>query len=324
MQNTQLLIAIAPMLDWTDRHCRYFFRLLSPHVHLYTEMITTGALCHSRDPDRFLAFSEEEKPLVVQFGGSDPAALQYCAKKATEAGFSAINLNVGCPSSRVQEGRFGACLMAEPDLVADCVKAMQSVTTIPVTVKTRLGIDDQDTYDHLYNFIQKVSQAGCTHFIMHARKAWLQGLSPKENRTIPPLRYDWVYRLKKDFPQLTIILNGGITSIAEIVTHAEHVDGVMIGRQAYQHPYFIAELSHYFYNTKLPSRDEILDAYLPYAIKQHQGGVRLSMLVKPLLGLFHGEAGARHWRRYLSEALCKADTNPDVILEARSIALKFQ
>lgn len=311
-------IAVAPMLDWTDRHCRYFLRLLSPHVILYTEMITTGALLHNRQADQFLAFSPQELPLVLQLGGSSPSELALCAKRAEAAGFSGINLNVGCPSARVQKGCFGAALMARPDCVAECVAAMQAVVSIPVTVKTRIGIDHQDSYDFFYTFIRTVYEAGgCEYFIIHARKAWLSGLSPKENRTIPSLHYDWVYQIKQAFPQLTFMINGGITDIAAVKTHAQYVDGVMIGRESYHNPYFLATLSQCFYATPLPEREAIIDAYLPYAIAECAQGVSLATVVKPLFGLFHGCAGGKRWRRYLSEHAHKKESTPDLLLRAK-------
>ena len=311
-------IAVAPMLDWTDRHCRYFLRLLSPHAILYTEMVTTGALLHNQQADQFLQFSPQELPLVLQLGGSTPSELAICAKRAEESGFSGVNLNVGCPSARVQKGCFGAALMAQPNCVAACVAAMQAVVNIPVTVKTRIGIDHQDSYAFFYNFIHTVYQAGCQYFIIHARKAWLKGLSPKENRTIPPLHYDWVYRIKQDFPQITFMINGGITDLEAVKQHAQHVDGVMIGRESYHNPYFLAKLSQHFYATPLPTREAIVDAYLLYAIKQCEKGVSLATVVKPLFGLFHGCAGGKRWRRYLSEHAHKKDSTPDVLLQARA------
>ncbi len=291
-------ISVAPMMDWTDRHCRYFLRLFNPHGELYTEMITTGALLHG-DRARFLRFDPIEHPVVLQLGGSDPDALARCAVMAEDAGYDAVNLNVGCPSDRVQHNRIGACLMAEPGLVAECVAAMRARVRIPVTVKHRIGIDDLDSYEHLHAFVSTVAATGCRDFIVHARIALLNGLSPKENREIPPLRYDEVYRLKRDFPDLRIEINGGIKTVADIQEHWRHTDGVMIGREAYHNPYLLAEALSLWGETA-PSRHEILRRYLPFMAAELADGVPLSQMTRHILGLFQGLPGARRWRQHLS------------------------
>ena len=256
---------VAPMLDWTDSHCRYFHRLLSKNALLYTEMVTTGALIHGNS-QRFLQFNSEEQPIALQLGGSNPTDLATCARIAEEFGYNEVNLNVGCPSDRVQNGRFGACLMAEPQLVGDCVAAMQAVVKIPITVKSRIGIDEHDSYEELTYFVETVAKAGCETFIIHARKAWLKGLSPKENREIPPLRYDVVFELKKNFPELEIIINGGITTLAQSAELLDSIDGVMVGREAYQNPYLLAGVDSFLFddNTSALSREEILFELLTY------------------------------------------------------------
>lgn len=294
-------LAVAPMMGYTDRHFRYFLRLITPHAWLYTEMLSTTTLLYG-DQERLLAYHPHEQPLVLQLGGSDPVALARCAVIATQHGFAAINLNVGCPSDRVREGQFGACLMKQPQLVADCVAAMCAATTLPITVKTRIGVDDCDSYAQLQHFVAQVAAAGCNTFIIHARKAWLKGLSPKENRTIPPLDYPRVYQLKRDFPQLTIILNGGIHTTTQVEAALEQVDGVMIGRQACRDPYFLAALERLCYPATLPppSRLEVLQQLLPYIRAQLAQGQRLSALLRHTLGLFHGCPGAQAWRRCLS------------------------
>ncbi|WP_374087838.1 tRNA dihydrouridine(20/20a) synthase DusA [Methylomicrobium lacus] len=313
--------SVAPMLDWTDRHCRFFHRLISKQALLYTEMVTTGALLHG-DRQRFLQFDPCEHPLALQLGGSDPAGLAACAKMAEDFGYDEVNLNVGCPSDRVQNGSFGACLMAEPELVAECVAAMRQAVSIPVTVKSRIGIDDRDSYEELTGFIGTVAEAGCETFIVHARKAWLKGLSPKQNREVPPLRYDTVYRLKQDFPNLQIVLNGGITTLeqAEEVL-GNGVDGVMVGREAYHNPYILADVDRRLYgaSAEAVTRAEIIENLLPYIERQRAEGVRLHSITRHILGLFHGEPGARSWRRHLSEQAVKYDADASVVLEA----LKF-
>ena len=309
--------SVAPMLDWTDRHCRYFHRLLTQHSLLYTEMVTTGAIIHGSQ-ERFLAFDNAEHPVAFQLGGSDPADLSKCARIIEDYGYDEINLNVGCPSDRVQNGRFGACLMAEPALVADCVSAMQQEASIPVTIKTRIGIDDRDSYPELSDFVSTVAEAGCKTFIIHARKAWLSGLSPKQNRDVPPLRYDVVYMLKQDFPQLTICLNGGVTSLDTATTVLEKVDGVMVGREAYHNPYLLAQVDGEVFgaSTAIKTRHEVVMALIPYISNHLSTGGRLHNVTRHILGLFHGVAGARAWRRFLSENATKKEADETVLLEA--------
>ncbi len=296
-------IAVAPMMDWTDRHCRYFMRLLSPSVRLYTEMITAAALVHG-DTENLLRFNAEEHPVALQIGGSDPGMMAEATRFGAEAGYDEININVGCPSDRVQSGQFGACLMARPGVVADCYKAMIAVSEVPVTVKTRIGIDDQDSYEFLQRFVDTLYAAGCTMFVVHARIAILEGLSPKDNRRVPPLNYERVYRLKADYPELTIVLNGEITTADECRAHLGHVDGVMIGRQAYQQPWFLTELEQAFGAERgyiPPSRRDVIRMMLPYIESELEGGAELKQITRHMLGLFAGEHGARAWRRYLSE-----------------------
>ncbi len=308
--------SIAPMLDWTDRHCRYFHRLLTRNTLLYTEMVTTGAILFGKGD--YLQYSADEHPIALQLGGSDPDALAKCARIAEERGYDEINLNVGCPSDRVQNGRFGACLMASSQLVADCVAAMRAEVSIPVTVKSRIGIDDLDSYEFLCDFIETVKQSGCDTFIVHARKAWLSGLSPKENRDIPPLDYERVYQLKRDYPQLTIAINGGITDLAQIKEHLLHVDGVMVGREAYQNPYMLAHIDAELFadHHAISSRHDIIMQMLPY-IEQHlQSGGYLSHITRHMLGLFQGVPGARAWRRYLSENATRKGAGTEVLLAA--------
>lgn len=298
------VIAIAPMMDLTDRHYRYLMRIISRETLLYTEMVTTGALLNN-EPKRFLAYHPTEHPIALQLGGSDPEALAKCAVIGQNFAYDEINLNVGCPSNRVQSGRFGACLMAEPDLVADCVKAMQQEVDIPVTVKCRIGIDDQEDYPSLKHFIETVAAVGCDNFTIHARKAWLKGLSPKQNREIPPLKYDVVYRIKQDFPELSIIINGGIKTIAEMQQHLQHVDGVMLGREAYYNPMLFTTVDKTFFGCQQPlkARRDILQAYIPYMALEHAKGTPVSYLSRHLLGLFQGMPGAKQWRRLLSEGV---------------------
>lgn len=312
-------LCIAPMLDWTDRYCRYFLRLISRHVVLYTEMVTTGAIIHG-DRERFLKFDKFEHPVVLQLGGSDPADLAQCAKLGEEWGYDEINLNVGCPSDRVQSGRFGACLMATPELVAECVDAMKQSVSIEVTVKHRIGIDDRDSYGELCDFIGASSEAGCRTFIVHARKAWLQGLSPKENREIPPLSYETVYRLKQDFPALEIIINGGITTLDQSKVHLEHVDGVMIGREAYNNPWMLAEADLHIYGDDhpIPTRHEIVEQLIPFIEQEQAAGTPVNRVSRHILGLFNGQPGARAWRRHISENAHRKGADSSVILEAAS------
>lgn len=293
-------LSVAPMMDWTDRHCRYFHRLLAPHARLYTEMVTSAALVHG-DRQRLLGFDDAEHPVALQLGGSDPQELAQAARIGADFGYDEINLNVGCPSDRVQSGRFGACLMHEPALVADCFTSMREAVTIPVTIKCRLGVDDQDEYADLQHFIETVAARGCGIFIVHARKAWLKGLSPKENREVPPLNYQRVYQLKRDFPALTILINGGIQSLAEVRTHLMHTDGVMLGRTAYHEPYRLAELEHALFGTPLPDRMALIRQMREYTERHLAEGGKLNHISRHLLGLFQGLPGARGWRRHLSE-----------------------
>ncbi len=307
-------VSVAPMMDWTDRHCRYFHRLLSRRARLYTEMITTQAILHGR-AERLLAYDESEHPLAVQLGGSDPAQLAACAKVSERFGYDEINLNVGCPSDRVQEGRFGACLMAEPDLVARCVQAMREAVDVPVTVKTRIGIDDKDSYEELVHFIGTVAAAGCLTFIIHARKAWLQGLSPKENREKPPLRYDVVRRLKADFPALAFVLNGGITSLEQAEAHLAEFDGVMLGRAAYENPILLASVDARFHGEAGETLDRaaVIERFKPYVQAELDRGVRLHSMTRHILGLYQGVRGGRAWRRYLSEKACAPGAGLEVL-----------
>ncbi|MSP97793.1 MAG: tRNA dihydrouridine(20/20a) synthase DusA [Betaproteobacteria bacterium] len=302
MNNTHRL-CVAPMMDWTDRHCRYFLRQISSSAFLYTEMITTGALLFG-DVERHLAFNEEEHPVAAQLGGSEPNALAKCAKLVEQYGYDEVNLNIGCPSERVQRGAFGACLMAEPELVADCVRAMREAVKIPVTVKHRLGINDIESYDFVSDFVDKVSQAGCRTFFAHARNAVLKGLSPKENREVPPLKYDYVYRLKKDFPLLEIVINGGISSSLSIENLLQQVDGVMLGRAAYHDPWLLADEDK--------TRPHVVRTMHSYASRQPS----LRHVVLHMLGLYHGHRRARLWRRMLSDSGRLSLNDPALLLEA--------
>jgi tRNA-dihydrouridine synthase A len=305
------------MMDYTDRHFRYLIRLMSRHTRLYTEMLTTGALLHG-DPRRFLEFHPAEHPLALQLGGSDPAELAACARIAAEYGYDEVNLNAGCPSDRVQQGRFGACLMNEPQLVKECVAAMAAASPLPVTVKTRIGVDERDSYEELIDFIGTVAESGCQLFVIHARKAWLKGLSPKENREIPPLRYDVAAALKRDFPALAIVVNGGVQTLEAMESHLGDFDGVMVGREAVSNPYLFADVDRRFFdpNSPVSSRTEILQAWLPYLAAQLQEGVPLARMTRHALGLFHGCPGARQWRRHLSEAGTRTGADLGVLHEA--------
>ncbi|MDE2288713.1 MAG: tRNA dihydrouridine(20/20a) synthase DusA [Burkholderiales bacterium] len=312
-------ISVAPMMDWTDRHCRYFHRLLSRHTWLYTEMVTTGALLHG-DVPRHLDFDAAEHPVALQLGGSEPADLAQAARLGAQWGYDEINLNCGCPSERVQRGAFGACLMAEPALVADCVKAMRDAVSVPVTVKHRIGIDSVEAYDFVRDFVGQVADAGCETFIVHARNAILKGLSPKENREIPPLKYDYVYRLKRDFPDLEIIINGGIDTLDAAAAHLEHVDGVMIGREAYHHPYLLAGVDTRFYGATGPiaSREAVEAGLIEYAARQVAQGTYLGAITRHALGLYRGVSGARGWRRTLSESRRLASDGVHAFAHART------
>jgi tRNA-dihydrouridine synthase A len=314
-------LSVAPMMDWTDRHCRYFLRLLSPRAVLYTEMVTTGAILFG-DRARFLDFDPTEHPVVLQLGGSEPDDLARCARLGAEWGYDAINLNCGCPSDRVQSGRFGACLMAEPAHVARCVSAMADAAgDVPVTVKCRIGIEpkpdpDRDEYEALHAFVAGVTAAGAGTIVLHARTAVLAGLSPKENREIPPLRYGFAYRLKQDFPDVAIIVNGGVASSADVTEHLARVDGVMLGRIAYQEPYRLAEIDAALFGSALPSRHEAVDRMLPYIETRRQEGAPLNAITRHMLGLFNGMPGARRWRRMLSEQGNRPGAGPELVRTA--------
>ncbi|MBM3203485.1 tRNA dihydrouridine(20/20a) synthase DusA [Candidatus Woesearchaeota archaeon] len=315
--DTPAPVSVAPMLEWTDRHFRYFVRRISRHALLYTEMLTTSALIHG-DRQRLLQYDPAEKPLALQLAGCEPADLAWCARIVADQGFDAINLNVGCPSDRVQQARFGACLMAEPERVAECVAAMREVVGIPVTVKTRIGIDERDSYEHLVDFVSKVAAGGCNTFIIHARKAWLKGLSPRENRDIPPLKYDVAAAIKRDFPHLCIILNGGIVDLDQAERELKRFDGVMIGRAAYHNPYLLAGVDSRFHADDRPvsSRHEVIQSLLPYVEQQLQGGERLHNMTRHLLGLYHGQPGGRAFRRHLSERAGRYPGGTALLLEA--------
>ena len=314
-------LSVAPMMDWTDRHCRVFHRHISQHTWLYTEMVTTGALVYG-DVERHLRFNDEEHPVALQLGGSDPADLATSAKLGQQWGYDEINLNCGCPSERVQKGAFGACLMAEPQLVADCVKAMRDAVDIDVTVKHRIGIDKTESYDFVRDFVGTVADAGCTTFIVHARNAILKGLSPKENREIPPLKYDFAYRLKRDFPQFEIIINGGIKTEAEIDEHLRHVDGVMLGREAYHNPFLMATFDQRYYGatTEPKSRAEVLEAMIPYITAQlaQYGplGLKMNSITRHMLGLMQGLPGAKSFRQTLSDSKQLATGDATLVRQA--------
>lgn len=304
------------MMDWTDRHCRYFLRLLSPSAVLYTEMVTAAAIHHG-DCASLLAYDESEHPVALQVGGSDPALMAEAARRGAEFNYDEININVGCPSDRVQSGQFGACLMDSPELVADSVRAMRAEIDVPVTVKTRIGIDDRDSYEFLRKFVDTVRAAGCNKFIVHARIAILEGLSPKENRNVPPLRYERVYQLKRDLPDLEIILNGGIASVSQVEESLRHVDGVMIGRQAYHDPYLLARLEQHFSPAwVIPDRCAIVERMLPYIETELSQGERLGRITRHMLGLFTGQPGARAWRRHISENSFKDGAGTEVLRQA--------
>jgi len=302
-------VSVAPMMDCTDRHERYFLRLISKNVLLYTEMIVSEAIDRG-DKKKLLSFNINEKPLALQVGGSSPKLLGNAAKLGEEFGYDEINLNLGCPSKKVQKNRFGACLMKEPDLVADCLSKMHSSTKLPVTVKTRIGYDDQEDYETLYKFIDKLKNTGVKTFIIHARKAMLGKFTPKQNLNIPPLKYDFVYNLKKDFNEEEIIINGGITSTDQIKNHLSKVDGVMIGRSVYHSPYFLSEIEkEVFKNNNTPTRQEVIGNLIPYVKEETKKGTRLNQIMRHTLGLFHGQTGSSFWKRYLSENLCVRDAD---------------
>lgn len=324
-QNQSHKFCVAPMMDWTDRHCRAFHRQITRHSVLYTEMVTADAVWYG-ERDRLIGFDACEHPVALQLGGSDPEMLAKAAAIGEEFGYDEVNLNVGCPSDRVQSGRFGACLMAEPELVARCISAMKAAVSIPVTVKCRIGIDDQDSEADFSKFVETVKSGGCEMFIVHARKAWLQGLSPKDNREIPPLDYDRVYRLKAAHPDLTIIINGGIETLDACEEHLRHVDGVMLGREAYKHPYVMAEVDRRFYDSDDPviDRSDVIERYIPYVEGQLGKGVRLHSMTRHILGLFQGMPGAKLWRRHISENATRQDAGLDILLQALDYVKKHK
>ncbi|MFP4161905.1 MAG: tRNA dihydrouridine(20/20a) synthase DusA, partial [Ectothiorhodospira sp.] len=305
------------MLDWTDRHFRYFLRLITRRTFLYTEMVTTAALMHG-DAHRHLRFDPAEHPVALQLGGSDPGDLTRAARMGADWGYDEVNLNVGCPSDRVHSGRFGACLMAEPDRVAEGVRAMKAAVEIPVTVKCRIGIDDLDSEAHLFRFVDRVASAGCDLFIVHARKAWLQGLSPKQNREIPPLCYERVHRLKAAFPQQTVVINGGLATVEQMQAQLAHVDGVMVGREAYHNPYMLAGVDAALYGDEgpVPTRHQVVERFLPYVEARLAEGLPLQTMTRHILGLFQGVPGARAWRRHLSEHAHRPGAGAEVIRQA--------
>ena len=310
-------VSVAPMMAWTDRHERFFLRLISRHVLLYTEMVTTGAIIHG-NRKRLLAYDPAERPLALQLGGSEPTEIAECARIAADCGFDEVNLNVGCPSDRVSSGRFGACLMLDPDHVGRCVEAMMAATDLPVTVKSRIGVDDRDSYDDLRTFVTAVARTGCRTLVVHARKALLSGLSPKENREIPPLRYEFVHQLKQDFPSLEIIINGGIRSLDQVAEQLNHVDGVMLGREAYKNPYILADVDRRFFGIwgAKQTRTEIVQRLLPYVDSQTTDGVPLAHITCHILSLFNGQPGARAWRRCLSEDARRPEAGALVVEQA--------
>ena len=310
-------VSVAPMMDWTDRHCRWFHRQLSSHVLLYTEMVTANAVIHG-DRNYLIGFNPAEHPIALQIGGSEPLALAQAAKIGEDFGYDEININIGCPSDRVQSGRFGACLMAEPDLVAQCYSAMSKAVDIPVTVKCRLGIDDQNLNQTLPEFIEKVSSAGCEHFIIHARKAWLKGLSPKENRDVPPLNYDLVKAMKAAYPALEIVLNGGLKTLAAAQFESEGLNGVMLGRAAYHSPWILTDIDQLFYGAPVfsASREDITEKIIDYVSKIQDTDRSAKAIIRHIMGLYAGQAGARHWRRTLSEGLAARKAPSDIIQSA--------
>jgi tRNA-dihydrouridine synthase A len=317
LQKHDHLLCVAPMMDWTDRHCRYFLRLVSPRARLYTEMVTTGALQFGNVP-RHLDFDASEHPVALQLGGSDPEALAHCARLGEAWGYDEINLNVGCPSERVQTGSFGACLMADAALVADCVKAMRDAVAIPVTVKHRVGIDAVEDYGFVRDFVATVAEAGAGAFLVHARNAVLKGLSPKQNREVPPLKYHYVHALKRDFPHLTVVINGGISTHEAIEQELRQVDGVMLGRVAYHHPWLLAEAERYCFDddSRSHTREDVVHGLVEYAGAQMGAGVALRSITRHALGLYHGAPGARAWRRTLSDAVLLKSAGPEIFLRA--------
>ena len=305
------------MMDATDRHCRFFMRQLTRHAMLYTEMVSTASVLH-REGDALLDFDPGEQPVALQLGGSDPAQMAQCAAIAEDMGYVEVNINVGCPSERVRNARFGACLMAEPSLVAECVAAMRARTRLPVSVKTRIGIDEQDSYEHLAHFVQTVHAGGCSTFIVHARKAWLSGLSPRQNREIPPLRYEVVYRLAREHPDLEIVINGGITTLAQCQQHLQHVHGVMLGREPYRNPYLLAEVDHELFGASddPPAREAVVEAMVSYAAERLRSGDTPQRIARHMLGLYQHQPGARAWRRHLSERANRPGSGAEVLSDA--------
>ena len=315
-QSSAFNISVAPMMGYTDRHARFLYRLISADAVLYTEMVTSKALLHGNRAS-LLRFNSEEHPVVLQVGGSDPDEMVNAANLAQEAGYDEVNINVGCPSDRVQSGAFGACLMKRPEIVAECVRQMNKSVDLPVTVKVRTGVDDADSYDQLKDFIRNVNEAGCSTFVVHARKAWLKGLSPKQNRDIPPLDYDRVYQLKQDFPKLQIIINGGITSVEQVMRHLQYVDGVMLGREITRNPWLLADLQHLIIQngSELPQRSDVQKIYALYIKQELQSGTSMHALVKPLFGLYCGQQGAKSWRRMLADVAQKRSAYIDDLAE---------
>lgn len=336
IDNSACNFSVAPMLDWTDKHCRYFHRQLTQKAWLYSEMVTTGAIIYGEDLPRFLDFNLAESPVVLQLGGSDPKDISHCAKLAQEWGYSEVNLNVGCPSDRVQNNLIGACLMGHPELVADNVKAMKDVVDIPVTVKSRIGIDEQEDFATLEAFVGGLVDAGVDGLILHARKAWLQGLSPKENRDVPPLRYDWVHRIKAQFPTLSVAINGGLKSLESGKQHLEHfefenqtmesLDGVMMGRAVYEQPYLLSRVDSTYYQEDFIelSRESILDNMYPYIDSHLSSGGKLNQISRHMLGLFYGLPGGRMWRRYISENAFKQGAGIEVLQQAHVLVANEQ
>ncbi len=318
----QLRLSVAPMMDWTDSHCRAFHRVLAPHARLYTEMVHANVVIHG-DRAKLLAMDASEHPVALQLGGSEPESLAQAARIGADAGFDEINLKCGCPSDRVQAGRFGACLMREPALVAEGVAAMIAACRVPVTVKCRLGVDDDHDWDRFMHFIDTVASAGCRTFVVHARNAWLQGLSPRENRDLPPLRYEWAYRLKQERPRLQVIVNGGIASLEEATQHLDHADGAMLGRAAYHDPYLLHRLDVAWFGGALRTRGELLQAYRPYVEAQLARGVFLKHITRHVLGLFAGERGGRAFRQVLSEGAHRPDADWALVERALALTASF-
>lgn len=312
LTNQDYTFSVAPMMDWTDRHCRYFHRLIAPDAYLYTEMITSGAIKHG-DRDRLLGFHQAERPVALQLGGSDVDELSEAAVIGSQAGYDEINLNVGCPSDRVQSGRFGACLMREPELVCSLVSAMRGEVDIPVTVKSRVGVDDDQGFGPLDRFVTTVARSACDTFIVHARNAWLSGLSPKENRTIPPLHYELVYELKQKYPEFTVVINGGITDANAVESHLLHVDGVMLGRAAYQNPWLLHDIQQRLFPERATdnTREAVIAGMTRYLEKLERTPVK--HVTRHMLGLFHAQPGGKHWRRYLSQHAHRKESGPDIL-----------